>query len=203
MFDPESVIEFPARLASTQGLETKVEVRWPTDEEWLKRARARKVIIRRPRAGVSETIPPPPGQGDVDLYEAIKHNGAPVMTAAEADKVLDALGKADVIDVRIEGIQAEVEMVILSGSVTMSLRIPTADEVVSFRRAAVRLLDLPFSQQEVRINPEAGARLFDSCGGKSGDYKSAIPVTHKDAAVRAVIDFVDRQLGPQPDEASF
>jgi len=202
-FDISSEIVFPMRLVSTKSLEVEITVRWPTDAEWLKRARARKVIMRKPRAGVNETVLPMPGPHDVELYESIKLNGAPAMTPAEADKVLNAMSRSEVTDVRLEGADAEVDMNVISGPVTLKLRIPTADEVIHLQRAAVRLLDLPFSQQEVRINPEPGGRLFDDCGGRSDDYPKGIPLTHKDTAVRAVIDYIDQRVGPQPSEPNF
>src|SRR5262249_25568111 len=102
-FDISSEIVFPMRLVSTKSLEVEITVRWPTDAEWLKRARARRVIRRKPRAGVNEPVLPMPGPHDVELYESIKLNGAPAMTPAEADKVLNAMSRSEVTDVRLEG----------------------------------------------------------------------------------------------------
>ena len=202
-FDTKQELEFDPPIASSGGLPQKVVLRWPTDEEWAARQRGRKIIIRRLGRGISETVPPEPGEADLKLYSAIAVNGAPVMTPAEAAKVIEVMAVADVFDVQVEGGEATVEMEVASGRVKHHMRIPTADEVLSFRRAAASVLDLPFNQQEIRVTPEAGARLYEKCQGKSEDYVNGIPNIHKDAAARAVIEFIDRALGPRQDDANF
>jgi hypothetical protein len=202
-FDSKAEIAIPARLASTGGAEQEVLLRYPTDEEWSARSRSRKIIIRRLGRGMSETVPPEPGEADVKLYKTIALNGAPDMTPAEASKVLEALSVADVYDVSIDGGEAAVEMSVMTGRAIHHMKIPTADQVLSFRRSAFRLIDLPFNQQELRTTADAGARLYDQCGGRSEDYANGIPALHKDAAIRAVIEHIDRALGPRSDDANF
>jgi hypothetical protein len=125
------------------------------------------------------------------------------MTPAEAVRLIEALGLADVTDVRMTGGDAEVDMNVAGAAVKHSLRMPSADQVVSWRRSAFRVLDLPYNQRELRVNSDAGAKLYDQLGGKSADYANGIPAPHKDAAVRAVIEYVDRTMGPRNDEPSF
>ena len=203
MFDSSAEIEIHARLVSTGGAETGVSLRWPTDEEWISRNRSHKILIRRPGRGVSETIPSEPNEADVKLYTAIAINGAPAMTPAEAMRVLDTISLSDVTNVSIVGTEATVEMNTLGGKVTHKLKVPSADQVLSMRRAAYRILDLPYSVQEIRTSPEPAARLYDECGGQSGDYQGAIPVIHKDQVMRSVIEYIDRELGPKSDDANF
>jgi hypothetical protein len=203
MFDIKAEIEFPAQVASTGFAPVPVVVRFPTDEEWALRARARKILIRRLGRGVSETIAPEPSEADVRLYQAIALNGAPAMTPAEAVRVLEAIGVTDVTDVRMTGADAEVDMTVAGSTVMHALRMPSADQVVTFRRQAFRMLDLPYNQQELRVNADAGAKLYDQLGGKSDDYVNGIPAVHKDAAVRAVIEYIDRNLGPRNGDQSF
>lgn len=200
MFDSKMEIEIKARTAT--GIAT-LSVRWPTDEEWAVWKRARKTVIRQQGRGVTETLPPMPGEADVALYQKIAINGAPQMTPAEAAHVLDLIAVCDVVDVRIDGDEAEVEMKILTGLVKHRMKLPTMDQVATFQRSGYRLLQLPYGQQEVRTNPDAGARLYDQCDGKSSDYDGGIPSLHKEQAARSVIDCVDRMLGPRQDESSF
>jgi len=203
MFDSKAEISFPARVAATGGEQQELVLRWPTDEEWIARAKARKITIRKLGRGVSETIPPAPSEADAALYRAIAVNGAPEMTPAEAVKLFEMIGVCDVTDVRLDGTGAFVSMMILTGPVEHQLKIPSADQVITFRRSAYKLLDLPFNQQQLTLTPEAGARLYDQCSGKSASYANGIPATHKDAAVRAVIEYVDNNLGPRRDDANF
>jgi|SRR5262252_4907468 len=203
MFDVNAEIEVTARPASAGGVPTAISLRFPTDEEWAVRQRSRKIIIRRLGRGRSEVVAPEPSQADLTLFEKITTNGAPTLTPAEAAKVLEALATADVNSVAIEGSTATVEMETMAGKVVHTLKVPTADQVIRFRRSAFRMIELPYNQQELRQSPDAGARLYDECGGSSADYEGAIPALHKDAAVRGVIDDVDRQLAPKKDEENF
>lgn len=197
MFDETTEIAMPAPGRLGGGI---VTVRWPNDEEWAARSRARKFITRRLGRGKSETVAPQPGDADVKLYEAISINGSPSLSAAEASMVLDAISTCLVTNVEVEGNEALVSMNVVSGLVKHRLKLPTAEQILSYRRAAFRLIDLPFNQQEIRFTPEAGARLWDQCEGKSDSYKGAVPGPHKAEAVRAAIDYIEQNLGPATDD---
>jgi hypothetical protein len=203
MFDITSQIEVESRPASIGGALQKIDVRWPTDQEWSTRQRARKIIIRNLGRGVKEYVPPEPTQADIDLFQKIALNGAPELTRGEAQQLLDTLATARVISVSIEGTTATVEMETLNGLVSHQMRVPMTDQVLAWRRSASRILELPYNSQEVRTTPDAGARLYDECGGTSKDYENAIPAIHKDAVVKNVIDYIDNMLGPKKDDANF
>jgi hypothetical protein len=201
MFDAKAEFHIQARTAGA-GIQA-IGVRFPTDAEWVERARRRKVLIRRLGRGASETVPAEPGEADARLYEAIKLNGSPALTPAESARILETLATCDVTGVSIEGETAVVDMQIVTGEAKHRFTIPTADQVLTMRRAAVRVVDLPYNVQEVRITPEAGARLYDQLHATSDGYDGPVPGPHKDAAVRASIEFIERELGPKPDDANF
>ena len=201
MFDTKTKIDIPApyRLG-----DEKLSVRWPTDAEWAARARARKIIIKRLGRGKSETKVPEPGEADLTLYSAISLNGSPEITAAEAAMVLEAMAQATVTGVAIDQGAATIEMETMAGHVTHKAKIPTADQILQWRRGAYRMIDLQYGHQEIRTNPEAGAQLWDACEGKSEDYANGVPGLHKDAAIRALIDYIDQNWGPnRDDDANF
>jgi hypothetical protein len=195
MFDSTTEIE----LSMDNG-QRKVVVRWPTDAEWVDRVRLRKFTIRRLGRGVSENVPPEPIESDVKLYQAIALNGAPPVTPAEAGFLLDQISQASVTGVRVEGEEAIVDLQILTGEAVHRMQLPKMDRVQQFRRSAFRLFDLPYGQQQFQINVDAGGRLYDDCHGSSVDYVGPVPVVHKDAVARSVIDFIEREMGPRPHE---
>ena len=203
MFDSSEPFELPMRPASAGGAETTISMRWPTDAEWVARNRTHKILVRHPGRGVSENVPSEPNEADVKLYEAIKLNGAPPLTATEAQLVLDALGRCNVTDVSIEGTETTVEMSISTGMATHKLKVPTADQVARMQRASSRILTLPYGTQEYKINPEPAAQLYDELGGHSDDYQGAVPLIHKDEVIRSVILFIDRTLEPKTRGANF
>jgi hypothetical protein len=200
MFDTTAEIELAMRLES--GAKS-VLVRWPTDEEWAERSRKRKIIIQRLGRGVTETKPPEPGDADLALYGKIALNGTPPLTKGEAFQVAETLSACTVTNVEIEGDDATVDLTVLTGPVKHRLKVPTADQVVAFRRSGFRILDQPFNRQEITLFLDPGGKLWDACGGKSEDYQGPVPIIHKDTAIRAVIDFIERNLGPQNGDASF
>jgi hypothetical protein len=198
MFDDKSEIGMPAPARVGGNL----LVRWPTDAEWAARSRARKFITRHLGRGLRETVTPPPGDGDLKLYQAISLNGSPSLSAAEASMVLEAMCITIVTNVEVDGNEACVTMNVLTGEVQHRLRVPTADEIFEYKRAAFKQLDLPYGQAQTSFTPEAGARVYDQCNGKSGPeyYKGAIPGPHKAEAVRAVIDHIEHHMGPATDD---
>ncbi len=198
MFDQEAEFVYPAP-ARVGG---NVTMRWPTDQEWAVRSLARKFITRRLGRGKSEMITPKPGEADRKLYEAISLNGSPSLTPAECSMMLEALGVCQVTGVEVEGNAATVTMNVCSGEVKHSLRVPTAEEMLEYKQAAFKQLDLAHGQMQTTFSPEAGARLWDKCEGKSGEeyYKGKVPGTHKSEAVRVVIEHVENHMGPATDD---
>jgi hypothetical protein len=201
MFDTTAEFHINARSATNE--KSQLTLSWPTDAQWMERARLRKFMIKKSGRGSSETRLEPNLEGDLKLYESIKRNGAPPLTGAEASRVLDAISYCEIRDVQLPQDDASVTMAVPGGEVKHTLKAPNAEQVRSFRRAAYRLRDLPYNNQEMRIFIEPGAALWDECQGKSADYEGPVPAIHKDAAIRAVIDALDRELvaGPEDTDA--
>lgn len=189
-------------LTAQAGQEiTKVKVRWPSDQEWHDRQWRRKIIIKRLGRGITETIIDSL-KADETLYAAIKLNGAPDLTPAEAQRVINALYTCDVTDVEIDASEAEVTMVTAGGEVRHRLKIPTTDQAMKITKA-VRFLSLPYNVQQMQAGILTAAEVYDQQGGSSQDYAGAIPATHKDAAVRAIIERIDNEMGATSDEKFF
>jgi hypothetical protein len=72
------------------------------------------------------------------------------------------------------------------------------------QRASLHSTSLPYGAIEFSNSMMPGATLYDLSGGHSGDYADGIvPAPHKDVAVRAVIDYVQREFGPRQHDQSF
>jgi len=201
MFDAKLHIEMNASTAD--GLR-HLEMRWPTDQEWDVRQRARKHIMRSLGRGRFVTENPMPGPQDLELYNAIRVNGAGDLTMGEAEFVLNILAQCDVTNVAVDGNQVSVEMSVPTGTVTHHLRLPSIDQIQSFRRAASKTIELPHGVNEIRTSIMPGAQLYDACGGRSDDYADGVvPALHKDAAVRLTIAHIQSEFGPRKDDENF
>jgi hypothetical protein len=200
-FDTAAEIELGMTLESG---DTSVLVRFPTDAEVADRQRRRPVLIRNLGRGVSQQVPAEPGEADLKLFEHIALNGKPAVTKEEAYQIAEILTAVTVQGVEVEGDRATVTMLIMTGlTVRHTLDVPKTGRIVKFRTAAFSMSSLPYGVQQIRLSADAGARLWDECHGSSSDYTGPIPAIHKDAALRAVVEFLDHRLGPQKNDAAF
>jgi len=199
MFDPNTTITIGLRTAAGK---TDITVRWPTDEEWGVHRRRRKILRRNLGRGVSEDEIDN-SEGDTKLYEAIKLNGAPQLTVAEATRIVETISTCDVLGVDLHAEDAEIRLnTLLWGEFRHTIRIPTTDEVRSLQRAT-KVLTHPYNVQEIRTNLESSAALWDKCGGRGDGYLGAVPNIHKDVSIRAVIAAIDQEVLPKYDETNF
>ena len=166
-------------LRTPAGVKT-VRVRFPTDEEWIERQRRRKVIVKQLGRGISETTIPNSEDADAALLSKIRvaEPDAPEVDPFEASRVIEQLGQAEVDDVVQVGDGFEVTLRVLGGTVTHSLRMPSAKDVFEYRRGFARVLDLPYHRQELIINlAPAGAlykRLVQGAGGYAGEDRKSV-----------------------------
>jgi len=198
MFDTEATITIGLRTA--QG-KADITVRWPSDEEWSAQRKRRKIFQRQLGRGAYEPEIDT-AEADAKLYEAIKLNGAPPLTSAEATRIVDAIQRAEVMGVELRAEDAEVELDTMAGKTTHVLRIPTMDQVRLLQKTS-RLINLQYNKQQIITNLDAAASLWDKCHASVDGYAGAVPNIHKDAAIRAVISAIEQEATPKNDEANF
>ncbi|HPT28033.1 MAG TPA: hypothetical protein PLZ95_16560 [Bryobacteraceae bacterium] len=179
-------------LRTPAGVKT-VRVRFPTDEEWIERQRRRKVIVKQLGRGISETTIPNSEDADAALLAKIRvpEPDAPEVDAFEASRVIEQLGQAEVDDVVQLGDGFEVTLRVLGGTVTHSLRMPSAKDVFEYRRGFARVLDLPYNRQELIINLAPAGALYKRLVQGADGYAGEVPIIHQAVAVKAAIDALD------------
>ena len=188
VFDASRQVEI--KLQSAEGIKT-VTVRFPTDEEWVERQRRRKIIIKQLGRGISETVIPSSEDADAELLAKLRVGDGPDVDAFEASRILEQLGQADVDDVVPEAGAFRVLVRVPGGITAHVLRMPSAKDVIEYRRAFARILDLPFNKQELTVNLGAAGILYQKlCQGTEG-YVGAVPIIHQAVAVKAAIDALE------------
>jgi|SRR3990172_727107 len=188
VFDSGRQVEI--KLQSAEGTKI-VKVRFPTDEEWTERQRRRKIIIKQLGRGVSETVIPDSQDTDAALLAKLRIGEGPEVDGFEATRILEQLSQADVDDVIPEGGTFRVLTRVPGGLTTHTLRMPSAKDVIEYRRAFARILDLPFNKQELTVNLGAAGTLYQKlCQGTEG-YAGAVPIIHQAVAVKATIDALE------------
>ena len=71
------------------------------------------------------------------------------------------------------------------------LRMPSAREVIEYRRGFARVLDLPFNKQELTVNLAAAGALYKKLVESTEGYAGEVPIIHQAVAVKAAFDALD------------
>jgi hypothetical protein len=178
------------QLRTPDGMKT-VRVRFPSDEEWAERQRRRKIVIKQLGRGISETTVPNSEDVEAALLAKIRVEDGPEIDPFEASRIIEQLSQAEVDDVVQVGDAFRVTLRVLGGTVTHLLRMPSAKDVFEYRRGFARVLDLPFSKQELTINLAAAGALYKKLITGTEGYAGDVPIIHQAVAVKAAIDALD------------
>jgi len=171
----------------------EISVSWPTDEQWIKRQRARRILIKQLGRGASETDVV--GGADIDLNLIQEISGEDGFSSDDAGMVLNQLSSAAVENVTRDGAMFLVRLRTCKGAMEFKLKTPSAKQIMDYRRAFVRLIDLPYGQQEIRTNLQAAAELFDAlCEAKQ------TPIIWKTPVIAAIATELDRMLEPSRED---
>jgi hypothetical protein len=188
VFDAGRPVE--VQLRSAEGTKT-VKVRFPTDEEWTERQRRRKIIIKQLGRGISETVIPHSEDVDAALFAKIQAGEGPEVDPFEASRIVEQLSQADVDDVVPEAGAFRVVLRVPGGLTAHVVRMPSAKDVIEYRRGFARVLDLPFNKQELTVNLAAAGALYQKLVAAAEGYAGAVPIIHQAVAVKAAIDALD------------
>jgi len=188
VFDATRQVEI--QLRSAEGTKT-IKIRFPTDEEWTERQRRRKIVIKQLGRGISETVIPSSEDVDAVLFAKIRVEESPEVDAFEASRIIEQLSQADVDDVVPEAGAFRVSLRVPGGLTAHVLRMPSAKDVIEYRRGFARVLDLPFNKQELTINLAAASALYEKLKQSTEGYAGAVPIIHQAVAVKAAIDALE------------
>ena len=195
MFDSARPITL--KLQTPDGPKS-VSVRFPSDEEWTERQRARKIVTKSLGRGMSKSDVPGHEEVDEAFVRKIKADG-PDVDCYEAMTIVGVLSRCDVTDVERDGAGYIVRMAIPGGEASVAMRMPTAREIYAFRREYVSAVELPHGKSSTSVNLEAAARLFDALSGETTGYARPVPIIHKEAALVAMIAEFESGLGVSDD----
>lgn len=196
MFDASQPIQVKVRTAD--GIKT-LRVRFPTDEEWVERQRRRKLVIKHLGRGVTETVVSGGEEADAELLARIREGEGPEVDPYEASRIIEQLAQADVDEVAHEGDTFRVVLRVLGGTTAHLLRMPSAKDVIEYRRRFARVLDLPYGKQELRVNLEAAGELYRKLAVSTEGYAGTVPIVHQAVAVKAAIDELEALLAGDGD----
>jgi hypothetical protein len=186
----------------TSAGKADITLRWPSDEEWAAQRKRRHVIQTQLGRGTALTEIDR-AEADLKLYETVKMDGAPPLTASEATYIIERVEQCDVRGLELGADEAVLDLEIYNGNkVKHTVGIPTMDQMRNFQRTT-KVYTLQYNRVEMRASIDASARLWDECQGRAEGYAGPVPNIHKDVAIRAVIQAIDDENKPKYDEANF
>ena len=164
-------------------------LRYPTDKEWCDRVHALKIV--RTSLGRDKSQSDVPGQAaaDLALYERIRKDDT-VVDPAEASFVIDLIDRNRIASVEQEGERYRITLEGLGFSVSHLVRIPLQSESSEYE---ARSLKPVFGKRSTELLPalEPAGVLYDRVIVESSGYAGSVPITHKHAVIRELLDQVD------------
>ena len=185
------------------GGEKRCLLRYPTDGEWIEAARKRRFVRRQLGRNKSQTSAVGFEQAAAELFAKVRADqDGEAFDEAEAAAAVMKLELVEAVECAREGdgfrvvlrcfigqVEHEGSTVDAYQRVVHRLRIPFQADVLAYRRAAVpdAIEERGMATQHMLLEP-AGT-LWDKIGRAEAGYEpdSAVPITHKDAAVSSLL----------------
>jgi hypothetical protein len=189
MFELNIVSHFKVQIPS--GTIKTCTVRWPTDQEFCDRVHRLKIVRRSLGRGKGITDTPGEHQVNLEFFNRIRvDEDGPVFDAYEATKVIERFDRCSVINVERVGADYRIELDVPGGPVAHVLKIPTQRDAQEYARAATKFID-DRRQLEILVAFEPAATLYEKVMVSTEGYAGAVPITHKHAVVREMLDQID------------
>ena len=188
-------------LRAPEGMKT-INLRFPTDDEWIERQRRRKAIVKDLGRGMTETTVVNGEDVDAALVAKLRTEHEPEIDPFEAMKIMEQVSQADVDDVLTEGDTFRVVLRVLGATTTHVLKMPSQKDAVEHQRSFARVLGLPYGRQELRINIAPAGALYKKLLVSAEGYEGPVPIIHQAVAVKAAIDALNNAFA-EDREANF
>src|SRR5581483_5795353 len=142
MFDPAQPIE--VRLNTAAGIKS-MSVRFPKNDEWIERAKKRRIVTTQLGRGRSVTQVADSDEIDLGFCHQLAVDKSDIeIDGTEATRIIEMLGAATAIDIAESGNMFVITLLVVGGRKTIhNLTIPSTPDIDRFRRAYVRQLELP------------------------------------------------------------
>ena len=192
-FTPGELFKVPL----ISGTRREVSVCWPSDAQWIEKARRIRIVEREIGRGKIDREVWGAEEACADLYAAIQkpdETGSD-LDAYEARAVIDQLEASEVISIERDGDLFTVVIEAHGCRMTHVLATPTQRQMHEFNRA--RLKSVPTRRaREIRFDLAPAAVLYDAL---VKTQPGTVPIPHKFAVVSELLDEIDRELAPDAD----
>ncbi len=178
------------RIHTPTGLRI-LSLRWPTDDEWLARENAKRIIFRALPDG-SEEMDFDSEEADADLVAKILTEPAEI-DSAEAVIVVERLIHVQVGEPTLEGSLFTVSLSVPGGLTNHVLRMPTAKERLKYRKSAFHVYHMPHKRRRQMMDLPFVSGLYKAMATKATGYANGVPVIHQSWVLGAVFDRIEKE----------
>jgi len=186
---------------SKAGSAQRVVVNWPTDEQWITRARAGRSVMRTLGGGKTMSLPASEEaleKADLDLFRAILVEPKGDVDEEFAMRLVEILDRGSIASIEPAGDLFVIGLKVLGAQgypavlTKHTLRAPTFREERKWRNRYSQLVSHQGSKYEIRTNPELAGEMYDELTQKAEGYSegSRVPIHHKVAVVGRLMAMV-------------
>jgi hypothetical protein len=165
------------------------KLRYPSDPQWIERARSQKTVRNFLGRGKSTTTVQTADDADLRLFKQLVVNEADreAYAGADATAFIERLDRAEVTEGVWEGDTRRIVMKVPGAVVTHILRIPTQAEMRPHERSSAQAVYANRSA-EIRISLLPSAELYDKIKREVAGYDGPVPINHKVAAINNLVE---------------
>ncbi len=185
MFDQTLPIDI---FVPTSEEDKKVTVSFPSDKQWMDRARKQKILVRSIGREKTTTEVTKAGDSDLALFDLIKKDDVQ-LDSYEASYVINKLWEAEVVSSEREGNRFRVTLKTLGGEAVHVMKRPSLRQSAEYGESLSKAIDNGRTNtREITVNIEAAGQLYDTLKVEVEGYTTVPPIIHKAKVVRQVLD---------------
>lgn len=193
MFDANREIRMDVENREAPEGKKTCQVRWPTEEQWL-RYNGQLRLITKPGADGVGSMNEIEGDAvaEEELYKGIVVSEEPALDASERSEVIDRLQWQRLREVKREGDVVVVKIGVPGAETVHRLAIPTAAEKKNYRNAIPAAVDLGRDKTVMYLTIAPQVKFYDVLNrGAEGYVDGIVPPIHKATAIRALLAKLD------------
>jgi len=197
--DGQDIHGFPIRILNPPKTAL---LRFPTDEEILKRLSKQVTISQAEGRGKSSSRELPARQADLELFRAIRiDKDGQEFDEFEAARAIAKINYCRVVYCELSGAEFEVKLDTYAGEVTHTLHAPTEEQVWKYQEGIVVSRNLGNGKTELKYRHQVAVDLFEALQKKPSDTADTgsgylddfkVPASHKFIAILAMADAYDQ-----------
>lgn len=169
-----------------------VEVKYPSDEQWISRTSKIKITSRNIGRGKSRDSVTKSEELNAQLFDQIVQNDVK-LDIWEKSTIIERLSKAEVTDSKEDNLHYYITVVVPGGETVHKLKRPYEKQKKQYRESAVNFTTSRNGLTEMTVNLTASETLYDELLVEATGYDSPVPVIHKSTVIGELMNLLKEE----------